>query len=244
MKCPFCSDDHSEEIITCPNTEWKLRKACSNQECSYYNEFIIPIDQEICPCCGGDKFVIDITPIVKQLDNYQEIQIPDNLQGAIRAAFIKSIFDEIDKRNDSVGCVDYDRITYTDCPSWIYRAEFQNKYKYFRCQYLKLSKLNYGPALVRYMSEMVYALKNIEDIEDDDECRYLRSFASSKTYEFCKTAKSSDFFFDGHDELLSEFDYCQNELKNTVVLGLLPVSSTTRKFGQEALTLFQLLKRK
>ena len=241
MKCPFCSDNHPEEIITCPNTEWKLRKACSNQECSYYNEFIIPLDQEICPCCGGDKFVIDITPIVKQLDNYQEIQIPDNLQGAIRAAFIKSIYDEIRKRNSTGGHPDYDKIAYTDCSSYSYRKGFLAKEKYFLAQYIKLAKLNYGPSLVTFMEVMNEILN---DIEDEDERQYLKEFAYSANYKFCKTAKSSDFFFDGHNELLSEFDYCQNELKNTVVIGLLPVSSTTRKFGQEALTLFQLLKRK
>ena len=65
MICPYCSQTHPDEIIDCPTTGKKLKRACTNSRCSYYGEYLFPLEQDTCPCCGmslidtnnGHKFV-------------------------------------------------------------------------------------------------------------------------------------------------------------------------------------------
>lgn len=52
MKCPHCGQEHPDKLIECPSTGNKLKKACSNKECSYRGEYIWPLEKESCPCCG------------------------------------------------------------------------------------------------------------------------------------------------------------------------------------------------
>jgi len=65
MLCPYCNQEHPDEMIDCPITGNKLKRACNYSLCSYYGEFLFPLEQETCPCCGkslvdthnGHKFV-------------------------------------------------------------------------------------------------------------------------------------------------------------------------------------------
>lgn len=52
MICPYCNENHSDEMIDCPTTRKRLKKVCTNKTCSYYGEYIFPLDYETCPCCG------------------------------------------------------------------------------------------------------------------------------------------------------------------------------------------------
>ena len=52
MKCPHCGQEHPDELIECPETGKKLKLACKNPNCSYYGEYIYPLDLDTCPCCG------------------------------------------------------------------------------------------------------------------------------------------------------------------------------------------------
>ena len=53
MLCPHCSQEHPDNLIDCPTTGKKLKRACTNMLCSYYGEFLFPLEQESCPCCGN-----------------------------------------------------------------------------------------------------------------------------------------------------------------------------------------------
>ena len=53
MICPYCSQTHPDEIIDCPTTGKKLKRACTYQLCSYYGEYLFPLEQDTCPCCGN-----------------------------------------------------------------------------------------------------------------------------------------------------------------------------------------------
>ena len=65
MLCPHCSQEHPDNLIDCPTTGKKLKRACTNPLCSYYGEYLFPLEQDTCPCCGrslgdthnGHKFV-------------------------------------------------------------------------------------------------------------------------------------------------------------------------------------------
>lgn len=65
MKCPHCGQEHSDKSIKCRSTGKMLKRACFNEVCSYYGEYLFPLEQETCPCCGmslidtnnGHKFV-------------------------------------------------------------------------------------------------------------------------------------------------------------------------------------------
>jgi len=52
MKCPHCSQVHPDELNESPESGKQLKKACTNMDCSYYGEFLWPLDEKICPCCG------------------------------------------------------------------------------------------------------------------------------------------------------------------------------------------------
>ena len=52
MKCPHCGQIHSDNLIDCPTTGRKLKRTCTNQLCSYFGEYLFPLEQETCPCCG------------------------------------------------------------------------------------------------------------------------------------------------------------------------------------------------
>lgn len=54
MKCPHCGQIHSDNLIDCPTTGRKIKKACSNFNCSYYGEYLFPLEQETCICCGSN----------------------------------------------------------------------------------------------------------------------------------------------------------------------------------------------
>ena len=52
MKCPHCGQEHPDNQIECPSTGNGLKKACINEKCSYYGEYLWPLEKEDCPCCG------------------------------------------------------------------------------------------------------------------------------------------------------------------------------------------------
>lgn len=52
MKCPHCGQEHPDNLNECPSTGKMLKRACSNEKCSYYGEFLFHFEKDICPCCG------------------------------------------------------------------------------------------------------------------------------------------------------------------------------------------------
>ena len=57
MKCPHCGQEHPDELIECPETGKKLKRACKNSGCSYYGEYLYPLDLDTCPCCGRSLII-------------------------------------------------------------------------------------------------------------------------------------------------------------------------------------------
>ena len=57
MKCPHCGQEHPDELIECPVTGKKLKLACKNPNCSYYGEYLFPLDLDTCPCCGWSLII-------------------------------------------------------------------------------------------------------------------------------------------------------------------------------------------
>ena len=55
MKCPHCGQEHPDNYSFCPVTGQKIApqfKACSNEQCSDYGRYILPLDSRFCPSCG------------------------------------------------------------------------------------------------------------------------------------------------------------------------------------------------
>ena len=53
MKCPHCNQEHPDNFTKCPSTGNELKRACQKKDCSYYGEYIWPLEIESCPCCGN-----------------------------------------------------------------------------------------------------------------------------------------------------------------------------------------------
>ena len=55
MICPHCGQEHPDNYSFCPVTGQKIApqfKACSNEQCSDYGKYILPLDSSFCPSCG------------------------------------------------------------------------------------------------------------------------------------------------------------------------------------------------
>lgn len=52
MKYPHCGQEHPDELIDCPETGKKIKRACVNPGCPFYGEYLFPLDYVTCPCCG------------------------------------------------------------------------------------------------------------------------------------------------------------------------------------------------
>lgn len=52
MKCPYCSQEHSDNARFCENTGRPLGQACSNPDCPEYGKYILPAEAKFCPRCG------------------------------------------------------------------------------------------------------------------------------------------------------------------------------------------------
>lgn len=55
MKCPHCGQEHPDNYSFCPVIGQKIApqfKACSNEQCSDYGKYILPLDSNFCPSCG------------------------------------------------------------------------------------------------------------------------------------------------------------------------------------------------
>ena len=55
MKCPHCGQEHPDSFQFCPVKGQKIApqfKACSNEQCSDYGKYILPLDSSFCPSCG------------------------------------------------------------------------------------------------------------------------------------------------------------------------------------------------
>ena len=56
MKCPYCNQEHENEMAFCPITGKKLyvitQRTCHKKACSL-NRYYLPKDYKVCPVCGG-----------------------------------------------------------------------------------------------------------------------------------------------------------------------------------------------
>lgn len=55
MKCPHCSQEHPDNFQFCPETGQKIApqfKACTNEQCSDFGKYILPLESKFCPSCG------------------------------------------------------------------------------------------------------------------------------------------------------------------------------------------------
>lgn len=56
MKCPYCNQEHDNEIAFCPITGGKLnvviQRTCDKKACSLYR-YNLPYDYKVCPICGS-----------------------------------------------------------------------------------------------------------------------------------------------------------------------------------------------
>lgn len=55
MKCPYCNQDHPDDFQFCPKTGKRIEnqnKACTNEQCSAYGQYVLPQDAKFCPNCG------------------------------------------------------------------------------------------------------------------------------------------------------------------------------------------------
>lgn len=55
MKCPHCGQEHPDNYSFCPVTGQEIApqfKACTNEQCSDYGKYILPLDYRFCPSCG------------------------------------------------------------------------------------------------------------------------------------------------------------------------------------------------
>ncbi len=55
MKCPYCGQEHPDNFQFCPVTGQSIApqfKACTNEQCSDFGKYILPLDSRFCPRCG------------------------------------------------------------------------------------------------------------------------------------------------------------------------------------------------
>ena len=55
MKCPHCSQEHPDNFQFCPVTGQRIApqfKACTNEQCSDFGKYILPLESKFCPSCG------------------------------------------------------------------------------------------------------------------------------------------------------------------------------------------------
>ena len=55
MKCPYCGQEHPDSFQFCPVTGQRIAsqfKACTNEQCSDFGKYILPLESKFCPSCG------------------------------------------------------------------------------------------------------------------------------------------------------------------------------------------------
>ena len=55
MRCPHCNGEHPDSYRFCPETGEEIVlqfKACTNEDCSDYGKYILPLEARFCPKCG------------------------------------------------------------------------------------------------------------------------------------------------------------------------------------------------
>ena len=55
MKCPHCCQEHPDSFQFCPATGQRIApqfKACTNEQCPDFGQYILPLDSRFCPSCG------------------------------------------------------------------------------------------------------------------------------------------------------------------------------------------------